>query len=114
MVFADLVLFADLEPAQEYGLIAYLVVLLLALVLAIRMTRRRDFSLTTQDLLILLVVVLVPQLPFEIMDEYAVSGIALVLAVLMYTSEYVINRATRMVAFSFAGALTGLALYWLP
>jgi UDP-GlcNAc:undecaprenyl-phosphate GlcNAc-1-phosphate transferase len=95
---------------QEYWLISYMLALIICLVVAIRMTRKQEFALTTQDLLILLVVVLVPLMPFEALDEYAIGGIALIVAVLMYTSEFVLIRGTRMVAFAAACAMGGILL----
>ncbi len=107
VVFAYLITECDLEPQHNYWLIAYMVLLFISLATAIRMTRRQEFSLTTQDLLILLVLVFLPLLPFEIMEQYAVGKIALIVAGLMYAGEFVLNRSTRTVAFSSACAITG-------
>lgn len=95
---------------QEYWLVGYMLVLVICLVTAMRMTRTQEFALTTQDLLILLVVVLAPLMPFDVIEEYAIGGIALIAAVLMYTSEFVLVRATRMAAFSAACAIAGALL----
>lgn len=95
----------------EYWLVGYMVALLVCLVTAIRMTRRQEFALTTQDLLILLVVILAPLLPFDVLGDHAVGAIALMVAVLMYTSEFVLIRSTRMVAFSVACAIAGTVLF---
>jgi hypothetical protein len=73
------------------------------------MTRKQDFSLTTQDLLILLVVVFLPLLPFKIMEQYAIGQIALIVAGLMYAGEFILNRSTRIVAFPFACAIAGVS-----
>ena len=74
---------------------AYLVVMVLLLALAIRMTRRADFSLDTQDLLVLLLVIILPQLPISGLDESAIGGITLQLAVLLYGCEFLIGRQQR-------------------
>jgi UDP-GlcNAc:undecaprenyl-phosphate/decaprenyl-phosphate GlcNAc-1-phosphate transferase len=104
---------ANVDPVQQIAFYIYAGLMVLALVLGIRMTRKREFSLTTQDLLILLVVVLMPLLPFDMMDQYAIGSIALIVALLMYASEFVLNRATRMVVFPCAGAIAGSALLLL-
>ena len=101
---------SDLAPDELLWLSAYMALLIGCLMVAIRMTRRQEFSLTTQDLLILLVVVLLPLMPFDILDQYAVGRIALIVAILMYTSEFILNRATRTVAFTSACAVAGLLL----
>ena len=95
---------------QEYWFMAYMGLLVVFLAVAIRMTRSQEFTLTTQDLLILLVVVLAPLMPFEGIEQYAIGSIALIVAVLMYTSEFVLIRSTRMVAFSVACAVAGVLL----
>jgi UDP-GlcNAc:undecaprenyl-phosphate GlcNAc-1-phosphate transferase len=107
--FAYLIVAAELQAPESYGLIAYLVTLTVSLVMAIRMTRKQDFGLTTQDLLILLVIVFLPLLPFEIMEEYAIGQIALIVAGLMYAGEFILNRSTRIVAFPVACAIAGVS-----
>ncbi len=62
--------------------------------LAIRMTRREQFRLDTQDLLILVMIMVVPLLPFESINRYAIGEFALRLAVLMYSCEFVIGRSS--------------------
>lgn len=69
-----------------------LFVMVIVLALAIRTTRKEQFRLDTQDLLILLMVVIVPQLPFITLDRLAVGSIALRLAVLMYSCEFLLAR----------------------
>jgi hypothetical protein len=100
----------DMTPVELIWLSGFMAILIICLMTAIRMTRRQEFSLTTQDLLILLVVILLPLLPFDILDQYAIGRIALIVAILMYTSEFVLNRATRTVAFTSACAVAGLLL----
>ena len=73
----------------------FLVVLAIVLALAIRTTRKEQFRLDTQDLLILLMVLIVPQLPFNTLDKFAVGSIALRLAVLMYGCEFLLARGNR-------------------
>ena len=73
-------------------------------------SRSQEFALTTQDLLILLVVALLPLMPIGGLGEYAIGAIALLIAVLMYTSEFVLIRNTRMVIFSVACAIAGILL----
>ena len=77
------------------GLNVYLGLLALALVLGIRMTRREDFRLDTQDLLVLLLLLAIPQLPFETLSTNSIGEIALRLAVLMYCCEFLLGRGLR-------------------
>ncbi|MFT3931318.1 MAG: MraY family glycosyltransferase [Spongiibacteraceae bacterium] len=63
------------------------------LCLAIRMTRREQFRLDTQDLLILVVILVIPLLPFESINRYAIGEFALRLAVLMYSCEFIIGKS---------------------
>jgi UDP-GlcNAc:undecaprenyl-phosphate/decaprenyl-phosphate GlcNAc-1-phosphate transferase len=109
VLFAYWITESNLVLAQEYWLYGFMALLVVLLMLAIRMTRKQEFSLTTQDLLILLVVLLIPMLPGEMMGQIKVGEIALIVAVLMYASEYVLNRATRMAAFSVACSLAGIS-----
>lgn len=70
----------------------FLVALAVVLMLAIRTTRREHFRLDTQDLLILFMVLIVPQLPFNTLDKFAIGSTALRLAVLMYSCEFLLAR----------------------
>jgi UDP-GlcNAc:undecaprenyl-phosphate GlcNAc-1-phosphate transferase len=69
-----------------FGLIA------LVLALAIRMTRHEHFRLDTQDLLVLVLIVTVPLLPFEWIREFAAGETVLRIAVLMYGCEFILGR----------------------
>ena len=71
------------------------VVLAVILGLAIRMTRREHFRLDTQDLLILVMIIVVPLLPFASINRYAVGEFALRLAVLMYSCEFIVGKSVR-------------------
>lgn len=68
-------------------------ILAAVLALAIRMTRREQFRLDTQDLLILVMIIAVPLLPFSQLTQHAVGEIALRLAVLMYSCEFIIGKS---------------------
>jgi UDP-GlcNAc:undecaprenyl-phosphate GlcNAc-1-phosphate transferase len=67
-------------------------ILAVVLALAIRMTRREHFRLDTQDLLILVMIVVAPMLPFDAFSQHAVGEIALRLAVLMYSCEFILGK----------------------
>ena len=69
-----------------FGALAFLILLV------IRITRREDFRLDAQDLLVLVLIILVPQLPFETLSEHSVGHISLRLAVLMYGCELVLGK----------------------
>ncbi len=108
--FAYLISQADFSSAIEYAVNGYLILLVALLMLAIRMTRKQIFSLNTQDLLILLVVILLPLLPFNDLGQYEVGRIALTVAVLMYVSEFILARAASLIAPPAASALAAVGL----
>lgn len=83
---------ADIAELSRQWIDGLFIGLAAFLMLAIRMTRKEDFRLDTQDLLVLLMVVIVPQLPFESLDNNAVAVISLRLAVLMYSCEFILGR----------------------
>jgi UDP-GlcNAc:undecaprenyl-phosphate GlcNAc-1-phosphate transferase len=86
--------------------------LALLLMLAIRMTRREEFRLDTQDLLILLMIVVVPQLPFAALDQLSVGQIVIRLAVLLYACEFILAKnhsRFRVINLSAIAALLLLA-----
>jgi len=68
--------------------------LAIILAMAIRMTRREHFRLDTQDLLILVMLMVVPLLPFDALNSYALGEFTLRLAVLMYSCEFIIGKST--------------------
>ena len=79
------------------------------LMLAIRMSRKEQFRLDTQDLLILLIVVIVPQLPFAVLDGFSIGHIALRLAVLMYGCEFLLARQKQdQFKYLSIGSIVGL------
>ncbi len=90
---------------------ALFVALACLLALAIRMTRREQFRLDTQDLLILLIVVTVPLLPIESVSRHAVGEIVLRLCVLMYSCEFVLGR-TQGRHLAPLGCMAGFVLFY--
>jgi hypothetical protein len=81
------------------------------LALAIRMTRREQFRLDTQDLLVLVLILVAPLLPIDSISSYALGEITLRLAVLMYSCEFVIGRAQGRAALPL-GAIAGFSLFY--
>ncbi|TGD71890.1 undecaprenyl/decaprenyl-phosphate alpha-N-acetylglucosaminyl 1-phosphate transferase [Mangrovimicrobium sediminis] len=108
VMMAYLLLSGELGETEVYVVVGSSALLLVSLMLAIRMTRKSDFRLTTQDLLITLVIVLVPLLPIDLLQQYALGRVILLVALLMYTSEFILHRATRMVAFTSGCAIAAL------
>lgn len=105
------------EPWPErwlQGINLYLGLIAIVLALAIRMTRREHFRLDTQDLLVLMLILVVPLLPFETLDHYAIGEIALRLAVLMYSCEFIIGKTQgqRLLPLNLAACLAVLCLFW--
>lgn len=87
----------------------FLMVLAAFLMLAIRMSRQNQFRLDTQDLLILLMVIILPQLPLAISENFSVSEIALRLAVLMYACEFLLARdSKKQFKYLSIGSILGL------
>ena len=68
-----------------------LVVLVVFLALAVRVTRRDVFRLDNQDYLILFIVLILPVLPIGKVDRVSLGHLALRVAVLFYAVEYVIS-----------------------
>lgn len=93
-----------------------LVVMALLLMVAIRITRREYFWLTTQDLLVLLfLVVLVPQIPQLFNESFAMDSLVFRTCITLYTCEYVLARGDSprrrlTLASIFAMALLGTHL----
>jgi UDP-GlcNAc:undecaprenyl-phosphate GlcNAc-1-phosphate transferase len=88
----------------------FLIALTIFLMVAIRMSRREQFRLDTQDLLMLLIVIIVPQLPLESLKSLSIGSIALRAAVLMYACEFLIahGNSTRL-RYLTLGATVSLA-----
>jgi UDP-GlcNAc:undecaprenyl-phosphate GlcNAc-1-phosphate transferase len=80
------------------------VVLAVILGLAIRMTRREQFRLDTQDLLILVMIMVVPLLPFESISRYVIGEFSLRLAVLMYSCEFIVGKSAGKSLLPVGGA----------
>ncbi len=80
------------------------ILLAIMLALAIRMTRREHFRLDTQDLLILVMIVVVPLLPFDLLNRYAIGEFALRLAVLMYSCEFIVGKSAGRTPLLVIGA----------
>lgn len=89
-------------PLVNAGFIALAAIL----ALAIRMTRREQFRLDTQDLLILALVIVLPLLPFDALKDYPIGEFTLRLAVLMYSCEFIIGKSATKILLP----LNGLAL----
>ncbi|MGB5325434.1 MAG: MraY family glycosyltransferase, partial [Pseudomonadales bacterium] len=81
-----------------------LLVLLLALV--IRTTRRQEFRMDNQDMLVLLMLLATPLLTLGPSDNDTLIGAVVRLAVLLYASEYLITRIERPVFASWMAAMT--------
>jgi len=73
----------------------YVALLLLALILAIRVTRREVFHLDTQDYLVVLLVGFTPLIaPAEIAESLVVRSV-LYLAIIFYACEYVLTKGNK-------------------
>ena len=105
-------LFSVSELANNSHLVVdgLLLALALFLMLSIRMTRREEFRLDTQDLLILLMVVVVPQLPLAAMDQLSLGQVVLRLAALMYACEFILAKNRTSFRCLNAGAILSLVI----
>jgi len=92
--------------------------LAVALVLAIRITRREQFQITPQDLLIVLFGILVPILAPEVLADLPIGRVAFHLVVLFYATEFLLSagitahndrQAGQMILFFSTVALTVVA-----
>ncbi len=81
-----------IQEWRQWGNAIY-ICLVIVLGIAIRMTRREHFRLDTQDLLILVMIVVIPILPFESINRYSIGEFALRLGVLMYCCEFVVGKS---------------------
>ena len=80
-------------PIPEVGLIdLYILILTGMLILAIRVTRREDFHLDTQDYLVALLVALTPLFISESISESSILRVVIYLAVFFYACEYVLTK----------------------
>ncbi|MGI9286450.1 MAG: MraY family glycosyltransferase [Pseudomonadales bacterium] len=79
-------------------------VLAVILVMAMRMSRRQDFSLNTMDLLIVLVVICLPLLPLDTISDVNARQGAMHLLVLLYASEFILTRKNQNARLLLLGA----------
>lgn len=78
------------QPMLGWMVAAYLGLLTVALIIAIRVSRRGMFQVTPLDLLVLFLALTVPNLSSEAVGQYHVREIIAVLIVLFYASEFVL------------------------
>ncbi len=81
------------RPVFTLGFDVVLVLMVAFLFLAIRMTRREVFRPDTQDALVVLMILIIPLLPFGPMAEIELQRIALRSAALLYCCEFVLSRS---------------------
>ncbi|RZV49254.1 MAG: hypothetical protein EX270_12965 [Pseudomonadales bacterium] len=74
---------------------APLIALVALLALIIRTTRRYQFRMDTQDILVLLLLLAAPLLTLSSTDNVLLIGAIVRLAILLYASEYIIARIER-------------------
>ncbi len=80
----------------------------LILALSIRMTRREQFQLDNQDILVLFILMTAPLLPFASGQQMEFDSMLLRLAVMLYAIEYLINKDYNRYLF-----LNGFAIFAL-
>lgn len=87
----------------------YLLALTLALILAIRVTRRDLFQVTPQDLLILFLALAVPNLSGNTLDQYQIGEVGIMLIVVFYASEFILTRDQSGYSIIRIGSLVSLS-----
>jgi len=80
------------STAPTWLLGIYLLALTMALILAIRVTRRDLFQVTPQDLLILFLALAIPNLSGSTLQHYQIGEVGIMLIVIFYASEFVLTR----------------------
>lgn len=78
----------------DFATNAAFITLALVLIVAIRLTRREQFRLDNQDMLILAMILIAPLLPAASFNRYAVGEFTLRLAVLMYSCEFILGKSS--------------------
>jgi hypothetical protein len=96
--------------ASSWVLGAYLLALTLALILAIRVTRRDLFQVTPQDLLILFLALAVPNLSGNTLAQYQIGEVAIMLIVVFYASEFILTRDQSGYSILRLGSLVSLGI----
>ncbi len=94
--------------APTWILGTYLLTLTIALILAIRVTRRDLFQVTPQDLLILFLALAVPNLSGNTLAQYQIGEVAIMLIVVFYASEFILTRDQRGYSTIRMGSLISL------
>lgn len=83
----------DVDSAAPTWLLGiYLLALTMALILAIRVTRRDLFQVTPQDLLILFLALAIPNLSGSTLHHYQIGEVGIMLIVIFYASEFILTR----------------------
>ena len=100
----------EYRPVFNMAIDVYLVATVATLALAIRMTRRDVFRLDNQDLLVALIILTIPLMPFDQYTEVQMGRVALRFAVLLYCCEYLLGKQLRSYALLNLCAIGGLAL----
>ena len=109
-------LFTTSDVEQDIRMIVNSVffALVITLMLSIRMTRKEEFRLDTQDLLVLFLVLVVPQLPLKTLDSNDIGIISLQLAALMYSCEFILNKAKSHFNVLIFSSIISLLIVALP
>lgn len=101
---------ASVAEYSHWYIDAYLMLIVVALVLAIRMTRKTEFRLDTRDMLVLFLVVVLPQLPIGAISKVSLGWFTLRLTVLLYTCELLLSKKNFNYWYFNASAVLGIFL----
>lgn len=80
------------QSAVNYVIDGYLLLLLLALLLGIRMTRKALFRLDTHDYLVFALLLVLPLFPFEQLNDESLARMVLRWALLIYSCEFLLSK----------------------
>jgi UDP-GlcNAc:undecaprenyl-phosphate/decaprenyl-phosphate GlcNAc-1-phosphate transferase len=98
------------HPGRTWAVGLYLAAMTAVLVVAIRVTRRAQFRVTPQDLLVLFLAVTVPNLSGDAVLRYAMREMVAIMVVLFYAGEFVIAKDRRSRHLLTVAAAAALAI----
>lgn len=85
----------DSESSTNLVLDGYLLFMLLALLLGIRMTRKALFRLDTHDYLVFTLLLVLPLFPFELLNDESLARMVLRWALLIYCCEFLLSKGLK-------------------
>jgi len=103
------------EQSEAVGIVVGVLLACMGAVLlsAIVVGRRHSFQVTTQDLLILFLAIVIPNLTGQAFVAYRVSQMAAILVVVFYAAEFLLSREERVPTVIKVASIAGLGIMGL-